>query len=481
MHQTSLPSTTAEQSPALPVHGAHGSRRLRVLVVGTLLLTLTVTWLLVAVLLNTKWQDAVRSQERQNANLARVLEEQTLRVLAAADQATLRVAAEVRSGEFSEQDYALFANETGLAPDILTQLSIVGPDGRFVGSNLDPSAARNQDTDLSEREHIRVHLEPGKEPRARTRMSASGLFVGRPVTGRVSGRRTMQLSRPIVGSNRYLHGVVVASLNPGYFEQVYGSVDIGAQGAVALMGADFNVLARVIGAQAESIDKTIEFPPGHPLTDTTRTQGTYQRVSHIDGLGRITAFHRVPGYPLTVLVSTTDDEALAEWKTMRTFTVVFAGLFSATLIALGAGFLRGLHQLEQKNLALAASEAQARSANRAKSEFLTAISHELRTPSPASTGSPNSWSSAWNSRPTARPPASSAARRNISTRCCPRSWIWPRSRPAPCPSCPGTMPCANSSAPPSISSPSRQCRKGSRWKCTSLPASRRYCGATACG
>ncbi|ABM33657.1 ATP-binding protein [Paracidovorax citrulli] len=380
MHQTSLPSTTAEQSPALPVHGAHGSRRLRVLVVGTLLLTLTVTWLLVAVLLNTKWQDAVRSQERQNANLARVLEEQTLRVLAAADQATLRVAAEVRSGEFSEQDYALFANETGLAPDILTQLSIVGPDGRFVGSNLDPSAARNQDTDLSEREHIRVHLEPGKEPRARTRMSASGLFVGRPVTGRVSGRRTMQLSRPIVGSNRYLHGVVVASLNPGYFEQVYGSVDIGAQGAVALMGADFNVLARVIGAQAESIDKTIEFPPGHPLTDTTRTQGTYQRVSHIDGLGRITAFHRVPGYPLTVLVSTTDDEALAEWKTMRTFTVVFAGLFSATLIALGAGFLRGLHQLEQKNLALAASEAQARSANRAKSEFLTAISHELRTP-----------------------------------------------------------------------------------------------------
>ncbi|MDA8449566.1 ATP-binding protein [Acidovorax sp. NCPPB 3859] len=369
-----------EHLPAVPAHTAQGGRRLRALVIGTLLLALTATWALVAISLQTKWQDAVQSQRRQNANLARVLEEQTLRVLAAADQATLRVAAEVRSGEFTKEDYALFANETGLAPDILTQLSIVGPDGRFVGSNLDPTGARNQDTDLSEREHIRVHLEPSKVPHARTQMSASGLFIGKPVTGRISGRRTMQLSRPIIGPNGYLHGVVVASLNPSYFEKVYGGVDIGAQGAVVLMGADFGMLTRVIGTQAGNIDQVIEFPPDHPLADTTRRHGTYQRVSHVDGLGRITAFHRLPGYPLTVLVSTADDEALAEWKTMRNFTMVFAGLFSAALVALCAGFLRGLRQLEQKNVALAASEAQARSANRAKSEFLTAISHELRTP-----------------------------------------------------------------------------------------------------
>lgn len=368
--------------PALaanPAAAAHGMR-LRVLVMGFLALAITVTWVMVAVSLHIKSEDAVQAEERQNSNLARVLQEQTLRVLAAADQATLRVAAEIRAGEFTRQDYALFANETGLAPDILTQLSVVGPDGRFLGSNLDPGGTKNRDVDLSGREHIRVHLQPGSVPDGHLQTTASGLFVGKPVLGLVSGRWTMQLSRPLVDQNGRPAGVVVASLNPDYFDKVYGDVDIGSQGVVALMGLDFTLRAKVEGGQANGIGQALDFPPDHPLSDASRMQGTYQRVSHLDGLERITAFHRVLGYPLSVVVSTTNDAALAEWKTMRNFAVVFAGLFSAALVAIGAGFLQGVRQLERKNLELAASEAEARSANRAKSEFLTAISHELRTP-----------------------------------------------------------------------------------------------------
>ncbi|MDA8520758.1 cache domain-containing sensor histidine kinase [Acidovorax sp. NCPPB 4044] len=372
-------TTAAASAAAPPPSGAHG-RRLRAMVIGFLLLAFTVTWVLVAVALHTKWKDAMEAQLRQNSNLARVLQEQTLRVLAALDQATLRVVTEVNSGEFTAQDYALFANETGLAPDILTQLSVVGPDGRFVGSNLDPTGARTRNVDLSEREHIRVHLEPQKVPHVQTQMSSSGLFVGKPVMGRVSGRWTVQLSRPIQDGQGALQGLVVASLNPDYFEKVYADVDIGDQGAVLLIGDDFSVRARVVGGRPEGMGQIVEFPPDHPLHRTTQVQGTYQRVSHIDGIERITAFYRVKGYPLSVVVATTTDAALAEWKSMRNLAVVFAGLFSAALVAIGAGFLNGVRQLERKNVELAASEAQARSANRAKSEFLTAISHELRTP-----------------------------------------------------------------------------------------------------
>ena len=50
------------------------------------------------------------------------------------------------------------------------------------------------------------------------------------------------------------------------------------------------------------------------------------------------------------------------------------------MAAAAAIFLGSLRRLESSHAALRASEAQAQSANQAKSEFLAAISHELRTP-----------------------------------------------------------------------------------------------------
>src|SRR5690349_14688797 len=95
-------------------------------------LALLVTWGSVAGLLKAKWDDAMQAEVRQNTNLARALQEQTLRVIAAVDQATLRLRDAVRNDDLESGDLASFANETGLAPSILVQLSLIGPDGRFV-------------------------------------------------------------------------------------------------------------------------------------------------------------------------------------------------------------------------------------------------------------------------------------------------------------------------------------------------------------
>lgn len=350
------------------------------MVIGFIAMALIVTAALIALALYTKWQDALVAQERQSANLARVLQEQTLRVLAPIDQATLRMRDAVAKGSFQPSDFTRLANETGLVPDILTQLALVGADGRFVASNLDPDGQKTGPVDLSEREHIQIHLEPERNPLSRKQLTRNGLFVGKPVLGKVSGKWTLQLSRPIVSSTGYLHGVVVASVNPDYFETVFGDVDLGPGGAVTLLGDDNTLRARVAGGRATGMGQVLKLPSDHPLTDVNKPEGTYTRISEVDNQERIAAFRRIPGYPLNMVVSNTTEAALEEWRGMRNVTVVVALLLGIAIVASGVGFLRGVRRLEESHAALAASEAQAQSASQAKSEFMAAVSHELRTP-----------------------------------------------------------------------------------------------------
>ena len=350
------------------------------MVIGFIAMALIVTGALIGLALYTKWQDALVAQERQSANLARVLQEQTLRVLAPIDQATLRMRDAVANGSLQPSDFTRLANETGLVPDILTQLSLVGADGRFVASNLDPDGQKTGPVDLSEREHIQIHLEPGRNPDLRKQLTRNGLFVGKPVLGKVSGKWTLQLSRPIVSPTGHLHGVVVASVNPDYFETVFSDVDLGPGGAVTLLGDDNTLRARVSGGQATGMGQVLKLASDHPLLDVNKPEGTYTRVSAVDNMERITAFRRVPGYPLNMLVSNTTEAALEEWRGMRNVTLVVALLLGVAIVASGVGFLRGVRRLEESHAALAVSEAQAQSASQAKSEFMAAVSHELRTP-----------------------------------------------------------------------------------------------------
>ncbi|WP_453934370.1 sensor histidine kinase [Acidovorax temperans] len=386
IHLESAATATRPQEADRPGHAPAGRRHpsrtkgLQAMVIGFIAMALIVTGALIGLALYTKWQDALVAQERQSANLARVLQEQTLRVLAPIDQATLRMRDAVAKGSFQPSDFTRLANETGLVPDILTQLSLVGADGRFVASNLDPDGQKTGPVDLSEREHIQIHLEPGRNPDLRKQLTRNGLFVGKPVLGKVSGKWTLQLSRPIVSPKGHLHGVVVASVNPDYFETVFSDVDLGPGGAVTLLGDDNTLRARVSGGQATGMGQVLKPVSDHPLLDVNKPEGTYTRVSEVDNMERITAFRRVPGYPLNMLVSNTTEAALEEWRGMRNVTLVVALLLGVAIVASGVGFLRGVRRLEESHAALAVSEAQAQSASQAKSEFMTAVSHELRTP-----------------------------------------------------------------------------------------------------
>jgi signal transduction histidine kinase len=345
------------------------------------LLLLLVVWLAVAAALQIKRQDALRAEWRQNGNLAGVLAEQTLRVVQGADQSLIRLADLWQQRAVTPADLPRLAAETGLAPHILVQLSLVDAQGRFVGSNLDPDGRKTGAVDLSAREHVRVHLQPlaGPSPRVAPKPAAGGLFIGRPVLGKVSGRWTIQLSRRVNGPDGRTAGVVVASLDPAYFEQLYQQVALGRTGGVALLGADRTLRAQAVGGRAEGMGSTLL-----PAAGLAELLASPLRQTELDLHGDATALlvssQRVADYPLHVLVFSGHDEALGEWRQTRHLLLLLALLLSAVVVTTALVFVIGLRRLERTNRALRLSESRAQAANQAKSEFLAAVSHELRTP-----------------------------------------------------------------------------------------------------
>ncbi|NBY70809.1 MAG: sensor histidine kinase [Betaproteobacteria bacterium] len=352
--------------------------RTKPLVVGVCVLIVVMAWSVTALEVWFNRQEAIASQTKNNSNLAKSFQEQINRLLATVDQATIRLSDEVIKGDISKNDYVRFANETGLVPNILTQLSWVNAQGIFEAGNLDTDRSKTGPIDLSQREHIKSHLDAQTKQSVLGQFSKGGLFIGKPVLGKVSKKWTIQLSRVIERQGNNL-GVVVASLNPNYIEEIFASVDLGSEGAVSLFGDDRVIRARVVGGQATEIGGVV--PNNSGLQESlVQKEGNYVRVSGVDSKERIIAYHRVGDFPLAVFVSTTTQEALVEWRTSAFAAVLLCLAFTLAVSLATLMLLASLRHMEDQNSALKASEQRALSANKAKSEFLAAISHELRTP-----------------------------------------------------------------------------------------------------
>ncbi len=233
----------------------------------------------------------------------------------------------------------------GYAPIKTFQFAIIGPDGIMTYSNLAP--ARNR-VDLSDREHFRVHLDPGQDR----------LFISRPVLGRVSGKWSIQFTRKVVMPDGSFGGVLVLSVEKTEFERFFHRLDLGQRGLIALFGTDGWMRAR--GSQVEETvhDSMKEpLPPERPYFRPGGPERSRIRlIGYFDGVDRIGAYRRVRDVPLLVSAQLAVDEVFANHAD-RARRAMVAGLILTVATLAGLAILAVLRR--QRDAALreaAASE-----------------------------------------------------------------------------------------------------------------------------
>lgn len=201
--------------------------------------------------------------------------------------------------------------------DIAFQVAVIDADGWLAYSNLSSPKDR---LDLSEREHFKVH-----------RAGGDRLYISKPVKGKVSGKWSIQFTRPILAGGQF-RGVLVISVSPDLLASF--SEKLHAATINTLVAGSGEIMARHPDGEQAMGTKLSGVPyllPDSPLA------GHFTRQAQVDGVERIYGYYRVPEHDLTFVIGYPMAQVLAPYGRHRNNVLTAAAgisLFFAVLIGL---------------------------------------------------------------------------------------------------------------------------------------------------
>jgi signal transduction histidine kinase len=363
--------------------------------------------LLLSVVLHER-EAAARRAWDDTYNLSGAFEEQVRRVIDSirGSMSLLKPRLAAEGAAFDLVDWISHAPEFAATA---VQVAFVGPDGKLISTSLD----RNPEpASLSGRDHIRVHMTGG----------GTGLFIGKPVLGRISKRVTLQVSDRVESPDGKLAGIIVFSISPEFLTTLHNAVRLDKGGFMILAGMDGVVRASYASFQKPDEEYIGTSIPGSPALTDAAQAGAYIGPCPLNGEAAFVSWRKVAGYPLTVIVGLGEAEVYAVANRSAVLlaamgAAVLALTLTITLIlyreiglrvqreAALAGesrkVMRANQDLQERhrlllktsaeltaerarlrrlNRELAKAKEQAVHANQAKTSLLMNMSHEFRTP-----------------------------------------------------------------------------------------------------
>lgn len=292
-------------------------------------------------------QDALR----QNTILAAAFEQYALRILRSAGAVTLLVESTyLRLGPGPE--LASLLAERVAANDFLEVIAVFDARGQLVAAS---QRRTPPDVNIADHEEFLVHL------------SGTGpiLHVGRPGATPLWREAAIPITRRIARANGEFGGVVMTLIRPQRFTSFYDDAAVQSGDVVVLAGLDGITRAQKIGGR-DTFAEDLNFSP--LLQQWARQgKGVYRGIARGDGVTRLHAFRTMPGFPLVVIVATSQDQELVEFSerdslyyigaTAAGVLIVLFALVVIAAIVRAANAAKALTESEERFRALTALSA----------------------------------------------------------------------------------------------------------------------------
>ena len=312
-------------------------------VLALLMLAALIATLPIAYLLWSARQDALQSAQVTALNYARTIDVRLDATLRRADsilQELTQLTPTEALAPQGEQQFAerlnatLDSNLRGFEELIALRIIDAQGDQRYV-SAASTAAAVN----YADRSFFKAY---GSDPQV-------GLLFSEVVTGRVSKRPVMVITRPMRDAQRRFYGAALAPMDLGFFQQQFMKLDIGENGAVFLRRSDNGLMVLRWPQIDAEVNKPM--PPTHPIwlaVKSGQRESVNKYLAFTDGVQRISGTVVVEGYPFFLTVALSEADVLASWRRMALLT----GLTWSALLALMATLMWRLWRSDRERSSL---------------------------------------------------------------------------------------------------------------------------------
>ncbi len=277
---------------------------------------------------------------RRGDNLARVVDQSFAHIFKSID-ATLLFLRKSYQQNPSTFDLSALVNDPSVRNELTFDYVILDAKGRIVDSSYTKT---NIGADRSDRESFRAH----------TNNAADELFISKPAILNHNGKRAIILTRRITAADGTFAGVIATQLDPAALVKQVGSIDLGPDGSIALVGLDSFLRTRSINGVVdwENIGRKVSLIPETLGRAFLVSSGHYWSIPGVfNNVRRLVSYRVLESFPMIAVVTIpeaevyqrADENARIYWGIAILLTVGIA-------IAIGFGAARQRKLLEATSM-----------------------------------------------------------------------------------------------------------------------------------